>query len=166
MSDELAIINQVIEEHRKVRRHLKLAGDSLTDREAIASLQKARTDWVPGRLEILAEKQKKLQQTVSALEEGLMHHFSYEEKNLPPILGELLTRTLLIEHREIRKGLDDVKNVISGSKLEGLNREQCLIEESKMHDFINNLGQAIDEHAHREEIILDMIQRALQERRG
>ena len=164
MSDELDIINRVIEEHRKFRQYLKLAGDSVTDREAIASLQKARTDWVPGRLEILAEKQKKIQQTVNALDEGLMHHFNYEEKHLPPILGELLTQTLLSEHREIRKGLDDVKNVVSETKLEGLDREQCLIEESRMHDFINNLGQAIEEHAHREEIILDMLQRALKER--
>jgi len=164
MSDELAIINRVIEEHRKVRQHLKLAGDSLTDREATASLQKARKDWVPGRLEILAEKQKRLQQTVSALDEGLTHHFSYEEKYLPPILGELLTQALLFEHREIKKGLDDVKNVVGGIKLEGLDREQCLIEESKMHDLINNLEQAVGEHAKREEIILEMLQRALRER--
>ena len=101
MSDELEIINRVIEEHRKVRQDLKLAGDSTTDREAIASLQKARKDWVPGRLEILAEKQKKLQQTVSALDEGLTRHFGYEEEYLPPILGKLLTQALLFEHREI-----------------------------------------------------------------
>jgi len=164
MPDELAIINRVIEEHRKFRQYLKLAGDSLTDREAIASLQKARTDWVPGRLEIMAEKQKKIQQTVSALGEGLMRHFSYEEKYLPPILGKLLTQALLIEHREIRTELDDVKNVVSGTRLEGLNREQSLIEELKMQDVINNLGQAIDEHAHREEIMLEMLQRALQKK--
>ena len=164
MSDELDIINYVIEEHRKVRQYLKLAGDSISDREAMASLQKSRTDWVPGRLEILVEKQKKIQQTISALDEGLIHHFNYEEKNLPPILGELLTQTLIIEHRDIRKELDNLINVVSETRLEGLDREQCLIEESRLHDLISNLEQTIDDHAHREEIILDMLQRALQEK--
>ena len=45
-----------------------------------------------------------------------------------------------------------------------MGREQCLVEESKMQDVINNLCQAIEEHAQREEIILEMLQRALQEK--
>jgi len=164
MSDELAIINRVIQEHQKVRKYVKLVGDSVTDREALASLQKARTDWVPGRLEILSEKQKKLQQTVIALDEGLKNHFDYEEKHLPPILGELFMQALLIEHKEINKGLNDAKRTATDTKLEGLSREQCLVEESTMQEVINNLCQAIEEHAHREEIILEMLQRALQEK--
>lgn len=164
MSDKLAIINRVIEEHQKVRKYVKLVGDSVTDREALASLQKARTDWVPGRLEILSEKQKKLQQTVIALDEGLKNHFDYEEKYLPPILGELFMQALLIEHREINKGLNDAKITVTDTKLEGLSREQCLVEESTLQEVINNLCQAIEEHAHREEIILEMLQKALQEK--
>lgn len=164
MSDELAIINRVIEEHQKVRKYVKLVGDSITDREALASLQKSRADWIPGRLEILTEKQKKLQQTISALDEGLKNHFGYEEKYLPPILGELFMRALLIEHQEINEGIDNAKRVVADTRLEELGREQCLVEESKMQDVINNLCQAIEEHAQREEIILEMLQRALQEK--
>ena len=118
MSDELAIINRVIEEHQKVRKYVKLVGDSVTDREALASLQKSRADWVPGRLEILTEKQKKLQRTISALDEGLENHFGFEEKYLPPILGELFMRALLIEHQEINEGIDNAKRVVADTRLE------------------------------------------------
>ena len=104
MSDELTTINRVITEHQQIRGYVKLVGDSVTDREALSSLQQARSDWVPGRLDILTEKQKKLAQTISTLEAGLKNHFAYEEKYLPPILGELFTRALLIEHQEINEG--------------------------------------------------------------
>ena len=166
MSDELTTINRVIAEHQQIRGYVKLVGDSVTDREAISGLQQARSDWVPGRLDILTEKQKKLVQAVSALEEGLKNHFDYEEKYLPPILGELLMRALLIEHQEINKGVDDAKRIVVATKLEGLSREECLSKEAELQDMINNLCQVIEGHAHREEIILEMLQRALKEKQS
>ncbi len=164
MSDELAIINQVIGEHQKVREHVKLVGDSVTDREALSSLQRARTDWVPGRLEALAEKQKALEQGIKSLDEGLKHHFAFEEEALPPLLGELFMRALLIDHREILKKIDEAKRVVADAKLEGLGREELLTKESDIQQAINRMCQTIEEHATREEIILDMVQKALLEK--
>jgi hypothetical protein len=164
MSDNLDIVNRIIEEHQTIGGHVKLVGDSLSDEEALASLGKARADWIPGRPEILAEKQKKLQQTMSALGEGLENHFAYEEEFLPSLLGELLMRTLILEHRNIRKEIDEIKSAVANVKLEGLSRDEVLSQEAHMQHMVDNICLLVEEHAAREETVLAMLRLALQEK--
>ncbi len=163
MSESMAIIRRVIEEHQSIRGKIKLVGESLSDQEAITSLKRARVDWIPGRLEILAEKQGKLQQTLNFLEEGLENHFAFEEEALPPLFGELLMRALLLDHREIRKEIAEAKSMAPDLSLEGLSREELILKESQIQGLIDGICRLIEEHAAREEVILGMLQRALQE---
>ena len=163
MQDKLAIIRRIIDEHQTIKGHLKLVGDSVSDQEALAALQKAHADFIPGRLEVMSEKQKKLQQTMSALEEGLKNHFAFEEKSLPPLLGELLMQALVLEHREIKNEIDEAKSTVESIKLEGLSREKLISKESHMQQMIENICQLVEEHATKEEAILEMVQRALED---
>jgi hemerythrin len=163
MSDKLAIIRQIIDDHQTIRGHVKLVGDSLTDREALLALEKTRSDWIPGRREILSEKQNKLQQTLSFLDEGLKNHFAYEEEALPPLLGELLMRALILEHQQIQSKINEVKSMAANTKLEGLSREELLAKESYIQQVVESLSQLIEEHTTKEETILEMVQRALEE---
>ena len=164
MSDNLAIIRRVTEEHQTIRSHIKLVGDSLTDQEVLTALGRARPDWIPGRLEILSEKQNKLQQTMSFLDEGLKNHFAFEEKVLSPLLGELFMRALTIEHGEIKKQIDEAKSIVADTRLEGLSREELLSKEALIQQMIDNVCQLVEGHAAREEVILDMVQRVLEEK--
>ena len=164
MEDYLTIIRRIIEWHQTLREHVRLVGDSLSDREALTSLERARADWVPGRPEILAEKQKKLQRAISSLDEGLKNHFAYEEKYLPPILGELFMQALILDHREIMKAINEVESTVSDMRLEGLSREELLAEDSHMQGVIDNVYQLNEDHLAREEVILDMVRRALEEK--
>ena len=163
MQDKLAIIRRILDEHQTIKGHLKLVGDSVSDQEALAALQKAHADFIPGRLEVVSEKQRKLQQTMSALEEGLKNHFAFEEKSLPPLLGELLMQALVLEHREIRNEIDEAKSTVESIKLEGLSREELLSKESHIQQMIDNICQLVEEHATKEEAILEMVQRALED---
>ena len=162
--NNLAIISRVIQEHQTIKGHIKLVGDSITDQEALTSLAGARSDWIPGRLEILAEKQKKLQQTISFLDEGLKSHFSFEEKALPLLLGELFMQALILDHQEIRKAINEAISTVSNTRLEGLRREELLSKESDMQQVIDSICQLVEEHAAREEVLLEMLQRALEEK--
>ena len=162
--NKLATVSRALDEHQNIRRHVKLVGDSLNDQEAIAALKKAHADWIPGRPEILAEKQKRLQQTLSLLEEGLRNHFTVEEKVLPPLFGELLMRAIILRHEEISRGIDEAKSVAAGMKLEGLSREELLSKESHMQGVIDAISRLVEEHANEEEIILEMLERALKEK--
>ena len=164
MENYLAIIKRVIEEHQTIRGHVKLVGDSLSDREALTSLERARADWVPGRPELLATTQKELQQAIESLDEGLKNHFAFEGKALPPLLGKLFMRAILLDHQEIRKAIAEAKSIAAETKLKGLSREDLLSKESHIQQRISNICQLVEEHAAREETILDMLRRALEEK--
>jgi len=161
MLDNLTIINKVIEEHQIIRRHIKLIGDRLPDREALRSLEKAQADLIPGRSEVLSEEQGKVQQTLSLVDEGLKNHFSFEEKTLPALLGKLLMQGLVLEHRNIQNEISKAKLVVSDTKLEGLKREELLSKELHLQQAVSGICQRVEEHATKEEAILRMIQKAL-----
>ena len=165
MEDDLAIINRIIEWHQTIRGHVRLVGEAINDQEALLVLERTRPDWIPGQPEVLAEKQKKLQQTLGFLDEGLRNHFAYEEKALPLLLGELFMRALVLDHREIHKEIDDSKSTIAAIKPEGLSRDELLARESQIQQLVANMCQLVEEHATREEIILEMVRRALEDKK-
>jgi len=164
MLDNLAKIKEIIEEHQTIRGHVKLVGDSITDQEALLSLQSARPDWIPGRLEILSEKQNRLQQTIGFLSEGLKNHFAKEEKLLPPLLGKFLMQALSLEHHEIGKVINEARSMVVSTKLEGLSREDLMSKEAEIQQIVNSLCHLIEEHADKEDLMLEMVQRALEEK--
>lgn len=162
MGDYLDIIRRVIEEHQAIRGHIKLVGETMPDREALASLEKARADWVPGRPKVPAETRDKLQQAIAELDAGIKNHFAFEGKALPPLLGELFMQAILLDHQEIIVALKEGKAVVAEIKLEGLTREELLTRESQIQEMINKIVGLIEEHVTREETLLDMLQRVLE----
>jgi hypothetical protein len=162
MADNLAIINRAIEEHHTIRGHTKLVGDSISDLEALFSLQKARPDWILSSPEALSERQGKLQQTISALDEGLKNHFSFEEKLLPPLFGEWLMQALILEHRGIKKQIDEVESLLVNTKLEGLRQKELLAQKARIQQKVEGILLLVEEHAGKEETILKMLKKALE----
>jgi len=161
MSRHLAKIKEIIEEHQTIRGSVKLVGDSVSDQEALNSLRSMRSDWSPGRLELLSEKQNKLQQTVSLLAEGLENHFAREEEVLPSVLGDFLMRALLLEHEEIRKAISKARLMAGGNRLEGLTQEELKSRDLEIQQVVSSLSQLIEAHADKEDMMLEMVKRAL-----
>ena len=161
---KLRRINMIVDEHRTIRKHVKLVGDSVPDKEALGRLKKTRNDWAPERSDVLSEKLDKLQQTLSFLDEGLKNHFSFEGKNLPPLCGDLLMRAILLEHKEIEKKIDEAKSMVASFASEGLNEEELASRGSQVQQMIGNLLNLVEEHATREETVLKMMQRVLEEK--
>lgn len=162
MLNSLSIVNGVIEEHHAVRGHMKLVGDSVTDLEALFTLQKARPDWILGTLEEIRKRQEKLLQTVSSLDEGLGNHFAYEEKVLPPLFGELLMRALALQHERIKVKTHEVKSLVRNSSPEALNQKELLATKSRIQRAVEHLLQLVEDHAAKEETILQMLREALE----
>jgi len=162
MSDKLAMIDKVMEEHHAVRGHVKLVGDSVSDIEAVFSLQQAHARWSQSSLETLSEKQKQLEQAINYLDDGLKNHFSFEEKALFPLLGDLLSRALMLEHRDTINKIQKAKEMVKDTKLEGLSRNEMLSQKSFMQQILSNICQSVEEHAANEEMILKLMKRALQ----
>ncbi len=162
MVDNLTIIHRVIEEHRVIRTHVKLVGDSMNDMEAFLSLQKVHAGWTQSSKEGMLEKQEKLQQTLSSLSEGLNNHFGFEEKTLPPLFGELLMQALIFEHREIMNKLNEAKSMVFDTRLEGLDQKELLAKKWDIQQVVGSLPQVIEGHARKEETILNMMKKAME----
>ena len=161
--DSLEIIKQTIAAHRVIRGHIKLVGESIPDKEALFNLSLQSPNWLPGQTR-LTEKQQKLQQTLSALDEGLQNHFAFEEKHLPPLLGELATRALLVDHHQIKDEISNAKSLVAGIEPATLSPEALISRQSLIHQRINELREMIEDHARREEIVLEWLKRALEEK--
>ncbi len=166
MPDALAVITRAISEHYAIREHVKLAGDTVNDIEALFTLHRTQSGWSQTSITALIEKQNQLLQTASFLEQGLKNHFGFEEKALPPLFGELLMKSILHEHHEIGRQIETAKTTLANINLEGLGQRELLSRKSVIQQNINNLCQAVEEHAQHEEVILNMMKKALEENKA
>ncbi len=163
MSDSLAEIREIIAEHQSVRSNVKLVGESVSDQEALNSLRSTRSDWTPGQFELLAEKRRKLAQTVSLLDEGLKTHFAREERVLPSFLGDFLMQALLLEHEEIKKAIGEARLAAGGGGPEGASQAEPEKLDAEMQRVVGSLSRLIETHADKEDMMLEMVQRTLDE---
>jgi hemerythrin len=160
--DKLEIINRVIDEHQITGGHIKLVGESIADLEAVLTLG-IEGFSISDSLKVTTEEIGQLQQTISALSEGLENHFAFEEKFLSPVLGRLLTRALVIQHKVIKGQIDKAKSMVFDLKPDGQSQEEIVSKKADMRNIINALLQLIEEHTTRERVILDMFKMALEE---
>jgi len=161
MPDYLAKIKEIIEEHHTVRENVKRVGESVSDQEALDSLKSTRSGWAPGKLDIIAEKQSRLQETVNFLREGMLAHFIKEEEFLPAVLGDFLMRGLLIEHKEMNELLSRALEMARDTNLQGLSPEALTDRDNEIKTLINHLCEVIENHADKEDSMLDMVEKAL-----
>ena len=163
MEHNVALISDVISEHHVTRAHVRLAGDTISDEEAECLLREARKDWIPGRPEVSADRTTRLHQTLRFVAEGLSNHFATEEAFLFSLLGELLARALIRDHQRIIEALDEAHAVVDAMELEQLDREELLMHELRIRRSIDHICHLIDDHTRREDIVLDMMLKALQD---
>jgi len=162
--DYLAVIKRVMDEHRVIADRLKLVGEPLNDQEAVISLESVREDLMVDFKATAVEKQSRLEQALLMLEAGLKNHYAYEEDVLPPLLGETITAALALEHRQLLAEVEQAKSVIRGVRLDELSHEEVLNEEALMYGLLNRIRRQKEEHLKREEAMLLMLQKALEEK--
>jgi hypothetical protein len=163
MPDVSAVVTRVLLEHHAIREHIKLAGDTVNDIEALFTLQRTQSGWSQTSITALVEKRDQLLQAISFLEEGLQNHFSFEEEALPPLFGGLLMKAILQEHHKISRQIKGAKTTLANIELEGLDHSELFSKKAVIQQDIHSLRQIIEEHAQHEETILNMMKKALEE---
>ena len=73
-------------------------------------------------------------------------------------------QALSLEHNEIGKVINEARSMVVSTKLEGLSREDLMSKEAEIQQIVNNLCHLIEEHADKEDLMLEMVQRALEEK--
>jgi hemerythrin len=164
MADQLAIVARLMDDHQKVRTNLKLVGDSVSDLEGLISLERVKPDWMLAPSELLAEKHDKLLQTISSLRESMENHFSYEEEYLPPIFGDLIMHALMLEHADVKKAMDGLQATLKNTVLTGLTSEQLMTARWNIQQKLEDLRQLIQGHATKEDILIQMVKKALEDK--
>jgi hemerythrin len=163
MSDKNALEN-IPEEHRKVRRLLISVDDSMGDLDAFFKLQTERFDLSQVELNALTEKKAELIRTFNELWKGLKKHFDYEEENLSETLGKTLTRALKIEHADIRHMMESVKNTIAETSLQDGTRGELLTKKIALEEAIGKLTDRLEEHARDEAVLFKLVDMAIRKR--
>jgi hemerythrin-like domain-containing protein len=163
MSDALAIVDQILDEHKEIHANFDTIGQVRSDIEAAARLEPDKTKefFAPRGLDGEGAGLARWKESLETLDRGLKAHFHKEETALTeaferegtPELADSL-RQLLAEHAEINKHiaklLKDADDTASG----GIMME---VWESKgwgMKVNIENLQKQISEHAERERQLL------------
>lgn len=163
MWDVSVIITRIISEHHAIRGHIKLAGDTVNDIEALFTLERTQSRWSHTSVTALIEERDRLLQSINSLEEGLRNHFSFEEEALPSLFGDLLIKALLQEHHEISRQIADAKATLSSIELEGLDQRELFSKKALIQQKVDNLSWTIEQHAQHEEAILNLVKGAVQE---
>ncbi len=163
MPDALEVINKVILEHSKITDHIKLAAGTMNDIDALFALEatKRKVAWSSTSFTELIKKRDQLLQTIDFLENGLKNHFGYEEKALPLVLGELLMKPILQKHHEIIGQIENAKTTLIN--LERLDQGELSSKRTVVLESVNNLCQTVEDHAHHEETVLNMMKKVLEE---
>ncbi len=161
MQDAIAIVSQIIDEHTVLRRRLKLAGDTVSDQEALLDIARQSSGWDSKQRGELENRQKDLERTLHMLAAGLKNHFAFEEERLPLLFGVLVVRGIAVEHRGIRERIERAIAVVSGLDFGRMAESEIPGAVLQAKEALNDLGQAIEKHAGKETVLIELAQEAI-----
>lgn len=157
-------LKQVIDEHQEITANLNLVAESIGDRKALEVLKKAEAETIGDLSQPLSAKIEKILSSLTALEEGLKHHYDLEHETLPPIVGEVLMEALEIQHAEMLTEIESACSTLARSKAEHMTPQDRIVEEALMDALLERITREKEWHMVKEEAILDMAMVALEAR--
>ena len=168
MKRTLALIEQVLEEHKTFLQRLDQVGN---DAEALRSFEKAKEVFMPGRLDQKAGLDK-LAELVNLVDEGLRAHFDREETAVLAAFEEQGDRelasafqSLLSEHEDLRNRLTHTKNHLSQLVSGKLSSHQWEATGYDMRAHISHTRKLLEAHAGVERELLLSLRRRLSEKK-
>ena len=151
--NNLSLINDVMHEHEAIDASIKSLRNSNHDlADAFELVQKS--DWTPDNINLLLDKLSNLKDRLSDLEEGFKNHFKMDEAAFLPMMGDLMVRAIRIEHQNMLKELDVIRQLQNGITAQTV-KEIGPVIISKTDSLI----QSIETHVRRETDMLQLISR-------
>ena len=166
-SEVVALIDQIIEEHKTILQRFQTLNQVANDVEAIGGFEKAKEAFMPGRLD---EKQslQKLQALFETTDKGLQAHFDREETALLSAFEKhgdrkLVTalRSLLLEHEDLKHRFANSRNHVNQLTTGGLSRSIWEASAQDMRAHISHTGRLLEAHAKIEQELLQKLRSEL-----
>jgi len=168
MKEALALIDQIIEEHKQIIQEGQTIERVVSDLEAGLKLGKAKDDFLPGGLGDQRRYLQNLQELLETISQGLLAHFEREEKGLLAAFekhgGQMLAaalRSLLLEHQELKKRIAKSLEDVDGLTVEGLSREVWEGRAWGIRTYISHTLKLLGAHAQSEHELLLKLRDAL-----
>ncbi|MFC1913883.1 hemerythrin domain-containing protein [Chloroflexota bacterium] len=169
MEDTVALIDQLIKEHRVITRDISDLEHLANDVEAASGLKKAKEAFMPGRLDQTKGLQE-LQSSIEAINKGLDAHFNREETALLSAFEEhgdkelvSALHSLLGEHSELRNRMAQIKDSISELTSGLLGSHHWSASAHDMRVYISHTLKLIDTHAGSEYLLFSTLKNHLKQ---
>ena len=153
MDKDVALIEEIIAEHKIIMQRAQNLEQLVSDAKAIAGLEEAKEAFMPGRFEQESGLQK-LQEALGIIDQGLQAHFSREETALLAVFKrhgnkELIEalRSLLLEHEDLRNRLAHSKKHVAELISGGLSRHRWEASAHDMRAHISHTRKLLGAHA-------------------
>lgn len=170
MEEALALIDQLIEEHKQILQRFQTAEQIANDAVTILELDKAKEDFVPGRFGDQRQGLQNLQESLEAIEKGLQRHFDHEETGLLTVFeqhrGGMLAsglRVLLLEHQEIKDRIAESKKEVAELVSGDLSREVREGRAWGVRVYLSHTRKLIQAHAQSEQELFYKLRTELME---
>lgn len=169
MEETIAIINQIIDEHKVILRHTHDLEQVANDVESMMTFDKGKEVFMPGRLDQKHGLQK-FQELWLRVEEGLKAHFSKEETQLLAAYQKdgdekLVTtlQTLLPEHKDIRDRLDQEKKYMATLTTGQISHTIWQATAYDLRAHITHTRKLLEAHAEIEQELLHTLRKKITE---
>lgn len=153
MEDIVALIDNLIDEHKVIIKDAQSLEQVANDASTLVDLEEARETFVPGRLDQKQSLQK-LQELLETIDQGLQAHFNREESGLLAAFEKhgdrkLVTtlKSLLLEHEDLRNRLAHAKDHVAELVSGGLARHQWEASANDMRAHLSHTRKLLEAHA-------------------
>jgi len=172
MENAIALIDQIIEEHKTIMQRVQTLEQVANDAQAIVGLEKAKEAFMPGRLE---EKQslQKLQELLETIDQGLQAHFNREETGLLTAFEKhgdkklaSALRSLLLEHEDLRNRFSHSREHVAELAGGGSSRHMWEASAHDMRAHISHTRKLLEAHAEIEQELLHALRSELMRAQG
>ncbi len=169
MNEALALIDKIIEEHKQILARFRSLEQVANDAQALSALDRAKEDFLPGRLDDQKGGLQKWQESLETIDRGIKAHFDREETGLLAAFekhgGRMLVsalRVLLSEHEELRNRLVRLKKDVAELAAGGLSREVWEGKAWGVRVYIGHTWKLFQSHARSEQKLFRTLRSQLQ----
>jgi hypothetical protein len=145
-------IENVLKEHEAINAHMQTISNLAEDR--MLNEWKNSIDLKPEQLKVIVNKWESIKQTFSYLEEGIRLHIDHEERILTDFVGNILAKSINLEHLEIHSQLKELNAFINRN-----GPQEFLANQDYLNQIISQLCRMIREHEEKENDILTLLRK-------
>lgn len=168
MIEDVALIDQIIEEHELILRRVRTLEGATSDLAAMLDLERVKEDFVPGRFGDRGGDLQSWQEAIEAVDKGLQTHFEREERGVLTVFekhgGGMLASALHIllrEHEELRNRIAKLKKDAAELAAGGMSREVWEGKAWGIGSYIAHTRKLIEAHAKSEFELLQTLRSRL-----